>query len=361
MINPPCPFLPEVRRVYTAADLDAFGKERGPEFYETALHYAQSLWQTGFPAKSLLLINRALSAPLGGDEPALARLPLPYRAVAWLLQQRPEGQFIGNPRRHYQHLATRMVPPNKALRTWRAWACWYLAKSILPEGDFPPDLVQIRNEPLIEPLFAQIRTQLNRLSPADDAARWLEALEWAASPELQRHSELPGGGSLRIRRIQPEETRVIQRLAHEIWPRCYDGIISQEQIRYMLSIWYQPDIMRHEILVRDVWFAVIEVEAAGPVGYLSFERLPDSDILFINKLYILAGHHGRGLGQLGLSWAGERARELGCRQLQLRVNKRNATAIRAYLRHGFQFIEDVYTDIGSGFAMDDYLMGKAVL
>jgi RimJ/RimL family protein N-acetyltransferase len=51
---------------------------------------------------------------------------------------------------------------------------------------------------------------------------------------------------------------------------------------------------------------------------------------------------------------------MGCKHLQLRVNKANAPAIRAYLRAGFVFLDDVCSDIGSGFVMDDFRMEKAL-
>jgi RimJ/RimL family protein N-acetyltransferase len=70
--------------------------------------------------------------------------------------------------------------------------------------------------------------------------------------------------------------------------------------------------------------------------------------------------HGRGLGCLILDWVSDRAREMGCKHLQLRVNKANAPAIRAYLRAGFVFLDDVCSDIGSGFVMDDFRMEKAL-
>src|SRR5947209_1546475 len=126
---PPCPFLPQPPRAITHEDMHALGADRGVRFYETVLGYAQSLWLDGFPAKALLLISRGLSCWL--PDVSLVQPWAPYCAVAWILRNRPEGRFFGNPRWHYQHLATRMVEPNKQLRTWRAWACWYLAKQIL--------------------------------------------------------------------------------------------------------------------------------------------------------------------------------------------------------------------------------------
>lgn len=350
-VNPPCPHLPDVERPYDHRDLEALGGERGPLFYETALKYAQSNWRIGFPAKSILLINRSLSLPIKGDEPVLARLPLAYQALVWIMQNRVEGQFIGNPRRHWQHLATRMVEPNKELRAWRAWACWYLAKTMLPEAEFPSDPKQIREEQVVEPAYDQIAAQLQRLSPADDWQRWQQALE-TIQPTRQPLSA-------RIRRIKADELPIVQKLAHAIWLAYYPGIISDAQIRYMLSVWYQPASMSHEMQARDVWYALVEIEGKGAVGYISFEKMALEPVLFINKLYLLPEVHGHGLGSLTLRWAEDRARDLRCRSVRLRVNKRNAPAIRAYLRAGYKFTEDVCSDIGSGFVMDDYVMEKS--
>jgi GNAT superfamily N-acetyltransferase len=356
-LNAPHPLLPEIDRPYGAADISAFGTERGAAFYETCHLYAQTLWRLGFPARCILLLNRALSCALPAAEPVLQRLPLPYQALAWLMIHRRDDQFIGNPRRHWQHLATRMVEPNKSLRSWRAWACWYLAREILPDSEFPPDLKQICTEGVREPTYADIVRHLASLSPADDLERWQAALDWSRA-QLGRQE--PGPVITRIRRIAADELPVVQELAYRIWPQCYPGIISGKQIDYMLSVWYPPDAMAREMELRGVWYALIEAAAHGVVGYLSFERYPDTGTLFINKLYLLQEMHGRGLGAAAMQWTVERAKEMGCQRLQLRVNKANATAIRAYRRFGFAIIEDICTDIGSGFVMDDYRMELAL-
>lgn len=355
-VNEPHPLLPKIDRLYRADEITAFGKDRGADFYETCHQYAQSLWQIGFPAKCILLLNRALSAPLPETEPVLKKWPLPYKAMAWLLLNRSEELFIGNPRRHWQHLATRMVEPNKELRSWRAWACWYLAKTILPEKDFPSDLEQIREEGVIEPTYNEIAGHLARLSPADDLQRWQEALAWSRD-QLGQMS--PVALQVRIRRIEANELSMVKKLGHEIWWQCYPGIISDAQIDYMLSVWYHPAAMAREMEQRGTWFALIEAESLGPVGYVSFELYPDH-VLFINKLYVQAQVHGRGVGSAALLWVEAQATELHCASIQLRVNKQNAPAIRAYQRAGFHFVEDICTDIGSGFVMDDFLMRKSL-
>lgn len=150
--------------------------DRGEVFYETALAYAGSLWMQGLPARSLLLINRGLGAHLTGQEPVLRQWPLPYAAVSWILRHRPDAQFIGNPRRHYQHLATRMVPPRREQRAWRAWACWYLAMRILPAECFPADHLQLATEDIKEPSHHLIATQLDRVGIPGERHLWEQAI-----------------------------------------------------------------------------------------------------------------------------------------------------------------------------------------
>ncbi|MBP7948339.1 MAG: hypothetical protein KA004_01700 [Verrucomicrobiales bacterium] len=172
---PACPFLPISDAPLTAACVQALGTNRGPEFYEVSLRYGQCRWQQGLPAQALLQINRALGADVPPDHPILARWPLPYPAAAWLLRHHCPGQFIGNPRRHYQHLATRMVEPRRELRTWRAWACWRIACILLPS--MPADAAQIEKEGVAEPLEDTIRDRLERLGHPGEAAAWLALVQ----------------------------------------------------------------------------------------------------------------------------------------------------------------------------------------
>jgi len=166
----PCPYLPEINSPLRAAEMKKLGADRGSVFYLRALECAQSLWLQALPAQSLLLLNRALGSDLAGDETALADFPLPYEAVAWVMENRQRDQFIGNPRRHYQHLATRMVEPRKVLRCWRAWACWYLARAVFP--DYPADEVQLRDELVTEPSREAISLHLDRVGLQGETELW---------------------------------------------------------------------------------------------------------------------------------------------------------------------------------------------
>lgn len=152
--------------------MTALAGDRGPRFYLQALQCAQSLWLQGLPGQAILMMNRAFAADLGGDEPELSDWPLPYRAMRWVMSNRAEDQFIGNPRRHFQHLATRMVEPRRDLRTWRAWGCWHLARQCLP--DFPADRKQLLDEAIREPTVALIFENLRRIGLPGEAELWRE-------------------------------------------------------------------------------------------------------------------------------------------------------------------------------------------
>ena len=129
----------------------AWRVERGAGFYAAALCCAQALWLQGKPAQAVLQLNRAWSAALGPGDPVLEEWPPPYRALAWILRHAPGQGFLGNPVRHFQHLATRMHGIRRAPRVWRAWACFHLAEAVPGGGGHPRDETQLRHEGIIIP------------------------------------------------------------------------------------------------------------------------------------------------------------------------------------------------------------------
>ncbi|WP_193210946.1 hypothetical protein [Luteolibacter marinus] len=159
---PGCPLLPEVNHVHGHMVTRVHAPERRDRYYFAALCYAQSLWREGKPAQAILQLNKAFMADLRGDEEVLAKHPPPYAALCWILAQRPEGAFIGNPVRHFQHLATRVSGVRKEIRSWRAWACFHLSREILPAEEFPPDREQVEKDTLVFPAWDRVVTEIRR-------------------------------------------------------------------------------------------------------------------------------------------------------------------------------------------------------
>ena len=52
----------------------------------------------------------------------------------------------------------------------------------------------------------------------------------------------------------------------------------------------------------------------------------------------------------------EEARDNGKSEVYLTVNKHNDHAIDVYKKKGFTVTDEVVTDIGGGYVMDDYIM-----
>lgn len=140
----PCPWLPAVSGRLEPSVTRRHGKERGAAFYHDALCYAQSQWLHGKPAQAILQLNKAWMARLD----AAPEFPPPYRALVWLLQRAGSGDFgfIGNPPRHFQHLATRMSGPDSAVRSCRAWICFHLATVAMEGMGYDRDGVQLARE-----------------------------------------------------------------------------------------------------------------------------------------------------------------------------------------------------------------------
>ncbi len=160
-----------------------------------------------------------------------------------------------------------------------------------------------------------------------------------------------------IRRAGEADLAAISRLAGVIWRAHYPGIISAEQIEYMLAKMYSLETLREDIGRRGVRYDQLFVagELGGFAGY-GPDGTPKT--FKLHKLYLRPECHGRGLGSLLLRHCAGEAAKAGAERLILTVNKRNTKALAAYERNGFAVIDSVVVDIGGGFVMDDFVLAK---
>ena len=149
----------------------------------------------------------------------------------------------------------------------------------------------------------------------------------------------------------------IASLAGRIWREHYPGIITAEQIEYMLEKMYSLERLREEISARGIRYERLLV-GEELVGFASIGPTEVKKLVKLHKLYLHPDRHGRGLGSLLLRHCEKEAAKIGGERLTLTVNKRNAKALAAYRRNGFVIVDSVVADIGGGFVMDDYVMAK---
>jgi GNAT superfamily N-acetyltransferase len=149
----------------------------------------------------------------------------------------------------------------------------------------------------------------------------------------------------------------IAQLAGVIWRSHYPGIISPEQIEYMLSKMYSLETLRDDLRLRAIRYERLFVSNEF-VGFAAYGPAEEPKLFKLHKIYLHPAWLGRGLGSLLLRHCEREAGKLGANRLMLTVNKRNTKAIAAYQRNGFSITDSVVMDIGGGFVMDDYVMTK---
>ena len=155
--------------------------------------------------------------------------------------------------------------------------------------------------------------------------------------------------------LHPEEAEALAELAGRVWRAHYPGIITPDQIEYMLAQRYRPLLVRQFIARGDLWLAA---RAAGQlVGFAHGHPLAEGDYK-LDKLYVDLDWQRRGIGGTLIREMSARAGRRGYTRLVLRVNRQNRQAIDAYLKHGFTVATIHLEDIGRGFVMDDYVMVK---
>jgi ribosomal protein S18 acetylase RimI-like enzyme len=186
---------------------------------------------------------------------------------------------------------------------------------------------------------------------------WIAAADgWRTHLDSARRSDHPAT-RMEIRLATEADIPLLRDLAQRIWRECYPGIITTEQIEFMLGWMYGEEEIRRQLAAGVPW-EIAELDGE-PIGYLSWQREDDGRVK-ISKLYVVPHYQRRGFGQRMLEHICDRAHGLGTREVWLQVNKRNERAIGAYLKAGFRIEKEAVFDIGGGFVMDDYLMARGV-
>jgi ribosomal protein S18 acetylase RimI-like enzyme len=161
-----------------------------------------------------------------------------------------------------------------------------------------------------------------------------------------------------IEPARPEHLAEIAALAEIIWRAHYPGIISREQIDYMLVRIYDVEVMQRELTSGTAYDRLL---VRGQLrGFASHGPTGVPGELKLHKLYIHPDYQRQGLGASLLKHVERAACDRGFTTLVLAVNKKNTKAIAAYRKHGFAIRESVVVDIGGGFVMDDYVMVKVL-
>lgn len=162
-----------------------------------------------------------------------------------------------------------------------------------------------------------------------------------------------------LRLADSSDVSLIREIAELTWPVSYEGILSSEQIRYMLDLMYSQTKIAAAIKDPNQAFWLAE-ENGKTLGFCGIEHgYPEAGITRIHKLYLLPSTQGLGVGKILLDQVEKEALKNGNQKLHLNVNKRNK-AVGFYHKQGFITDHEEVIHIGNGYVMDDFVMIKSL-
>ena len=156
---------------------------------------------------------------------------------------------------------------------------------------------------------------------------------------------------LQIEKATTEDASIIHELAHQIYYPTYSGILSQEQMDFMLEKSYTVSALQESMLNDQDFYIAYDQQA--PIGFIALKS-KNATILRIEKLYLLPLTQGKGFGSQLIDFAKNEASLRNKSIVELNVNRGNK-AYYFYLKIGFKVVQEV--DIPYfGYILDDYVM-----
>lgn len=161
-----------------------------------------------------------------------------------------------------------------------------------------------------------------------------------------------------FKKASPDDLKIIQEIAVATWPATFGGLMSDDQITYMLQLNYNQEPLKEQILEKGHQFFLVEKDSRR-IGFFSYEINYNSQReLMIHKIYLLPESQGDGIGLRILNSLSDTAIDHNNHRLRLRVFHKNEIAIGFYEKFGFKSIGIEKQDIGHGYQVEEYVMIK---
>lgn len=162
-----------------------------------------------------------------------------------------------------------------------------------------------------------------------------------------------------IRNASQDDIPEIQSLADIVFRHTYRDILSPDQMEYMMDWMYSPESLEKQINPPDKAFLLAENDGVL-CGYASYEFegfIENGKKQFhLQKLYVLPGYQGKGVGSTLLRHILKILSELSPEGYRLELNvNRNNPAVGFYEHIGFHRDRQGDFPIGKGFFMNDYI------
>ena len=157
-----------------------------------------------------------------------------------------------------------------------------------------------------------------------------------------------------ITKATVQDIPLIQDVASQSWQKHYPGIISTEQIEYMLEQMYSETELKNHFENPNYHYYLLS-DNENFLGIMGFENHYQKDTTKLHRIYLLEEAKGKGVGKFAINFLKNKAKESGDLRIILAVNKQNSS-YHFYTSQGFKIYEEGVFEIGNGYVMDDYLM-----
>jgi diamine N-acetyltransferase len=145
----------------------------------------------------------------------------------------------------------------------------------------------------------------------------------------------------------------IKALAEVVWKPTFSDILPQDRLDYLFDFMYHEDKLTQQLKDNQHHFYLLN-DATRDVGYA--QLVVKNPEVKLEKIYLLQDVQGKGYGLYLLNFLIGVAKQMGCKRMQLQVNRGNTKAVDFYKRFGFKIDRSEDFDVGGGHVMDDYVM-----
>ena len=181
-------------------------------------------------------------------------------------------------------------------------------------------------------------------------------------------------------KVGVESIPLIQAIAERTWKVAHTPVISPQQMKYMLELFYSEASLKKQI--QEGHQFIIAKEKTKAIGFASYSIKPDSspegsgilqgpgnehgkgvevitNVYRLHKINIDPDHQNKGIGKLLIGFVINDISSYDATELKLNVNRYNK-AVNFYQKIGFEIIKEEYSNIGNGYFTNDYIMSLAL-
>ncbi|MEK9136873.1 MAG: GNAT family N-acetyltransferase [Bacteroidota bacterium] len=142
-----------------------------------------------------------------------------------------------------------------------------------------------------------------------------------------------------VRQWTLADVPAVQHIALTTWLATYSSFIPNEDIQAFFDTYYTSGALGEFCNAETKRGFIAEMESQA-IGFAKTHFSHDDNKFYLNSLYVLPAHQGKGIGSELLKRSEEFALTCGADAVWLGVMNQNVAALAWYKRIGFEFVKE---------------------